>query len=294
MLRSLARMDEMPVCFAVASPEASQLAALLLIGGGAGVLGGLLGIGGGLVMIPAMVLVFGDQLYGDNSFHLFKLAALATAVVLSIPAVWQHARARAVVPRLVRAIIPLGLIGVVLGVGLGRLFADEYTEILRRAFGAFMLLAVGANIWQRRGRAAAETHGRDRCPSPTRWARIGAVVGLPAGLIGGLLGVGGGVWAVPAQNYLLGVRLPNAIANSACMIIALATGATVVQSLAIADLQDAQAPVWQGFWLAVWLAPGAMIGGPFGARLTHRLPVHWIRNAFYGLLILTGLRLLLF
>ncbi len=284
----------MPTCLAVASPEVPQLAALLLIGGGAGVLGGLLGIGGGLVMIPAMVLVFGDRLYGDNSFHLFKLAALATAVVLSIPAVRQHARADAIVPRMLTGIIPLGLVGVVLGVGLARLFADEYTEILRRAFGAFMLLAVGANIWQRRGRGAAETHRRDTCPSPTRWAHIGGLVGLPAGLIAGLLGVGGGVWAVPAQNYLLGVRLPNAIANSACMIIGLALGATVVQSLAIADLQDPQAPVWQGFWLAVWLAPGAMIGGAVGAKLTHRLPVRWIRNVFYALLLLTGLRLMLF
>jgi len=119
-------------------------------------------------------------------------------------------------------------------------------------------------------------------------------VGLPAGLIAGLLGVGGGVWAVPAQNYLLGVRLPNAIANSACMIVALAAGASVVQGLAITDLQDPRASVWRGFWLAVWLAPGAMVGGRFGAKLTHRLPVHWIRNVFYVLLAITGLRLMLF
>jgi uncharacterized membrane protein YfcA len=78
------------------------------------------------------------------------------------------------------------------------------------------------------------------------------------------------------------------------MIVGLAAGASVATSLAIAHLRDPQLPVWQGFWLAMWLAPGAMIGGQFGAQLTHRLPVHWIRNAFYVLLVITGLRLMLF
>jgi uncharacterized membrane protein YfcA len=276
-----------------ASPDLLHMAVLLLIGAAAGLLGGLLGIGGGLVMIPAMVLLLGDSVYGENSFHLYKLAALSTAVVLSIPAVRQHARARAIVQRMLWGIIPLGLVGVVVGVGLARVFADEYTEILRRTFGVFMLLAVGANIWRRwRGDGGAEHC--DRCPLPTRRLRIGTIVGLPAGIIAGLLGVGGGVWAVPAQNYALGVRLPNAIANSACMIIGLAAGATVMQSLAIASLRDPQTPVHQAFWLALWLAPGAIVGGSIGGRLTHTLPVDWIRTVFYGLLVVTGVRLAVF
>lgn len=281
------------ILLGAASPDPLQIAALLLIGTGAGLLGGLLGIGGGLVMIPAMVLLFGNSLYGENSFHLFKLAALSTAVVLSIPAVRQHARARAIVPTMLWGIIPLGLAGVVFGVGLARVFAHEYTEILRRTFGVFMLLAVGANIWRRRrGDGGAES--RDHCPMPNRRLRIGTIVGLPAGIIAGLLGVGGGVWAVPAQNYALGVRLPSAIANSACMIIAVAAGASTVQSLAVASLHDPQVPVLQGFWLALWLAPGAIIGGSIGGRLTHTLPVDWIRNVFYALLVVTGLRLAAF
>jgi len=282
------------MCCLAASPDALQLGALLLIGVGAGVLGGLLGIGGGLVMIPAMVLVFGDRVYGENSFHLFKLAALSTAVVLSIPAVRQHVLARAIVPAFVKAIIPFGLLGAIAGVGLGRLFADEHTVILRRTFGAFMLLAVAGNVWQRRRRARSpEAIGPRSCPSPSRWGRIGAIVGLPAGIVSGLLGVGGGVWAVPSQHFGLGVRLPSAIANSACMIVALAAGAAGLQSVAIANLHDTQLPVWQGLWLALWLSPGAVIGGSIGGRLTHTLPVDLLRNVFYALLVVTGLRLML-
>jgi uncharacterized membrane protein YfcA len=286
-------IPDVPVLLAAASVEIAHLVELLLIGTVAGVLGGLLGIGGGLVMIPAMVLLFddfGNSPYGDNSLHLYKLAALATAAVLSIRAVRQHARAGAVVPQMVKGIIPLGLIGVVAGSCLSLLFADEYTEILRRTFGGFMLLSVGANVWQRWRRPRGDSTGPDRCPSPTRWARIGMVVGLPSGVIAGLLGVGGGVWAVPAQNYLLGVRLPNAIANSSCMIVALAAGGALVQSVTVANLGE---PIWKAFLLAACLAPGAALGAPFGARLTHRLPVDWVRNAFYVLLVITGLRLML-
>lgn len=270
------------------------MVALLLIGSGAGVLGGLLGIGGGLVMIPAMVLVFddfGSRPYGSNSLHLYKLAALATAVVLSIPAVRQHARAGAVVPAMLKGIIPLGLVGSVLGVALARLFADEQTDILRRAFGVFMLLVVASNVWQARRLGAAGDYGCDRCPVPTRWVRIGTTVGLPAGLISGLLGVGGGVVAVPVQHFLLGVRFPSAIANSACMIIALATGGTIAQAVAIGGMEGITVP--QGFLLAACLAPGAIVGGSFGAKLTHRLPVRWLRNGFYVVLVVTGLRLTL-
>lgn len=274
-------------------PDLSQVALLLVIGGVAGVLGGLLGIGGGLVMIPAMLLVLGNEAYGPNSFHLYKLAALAAAVILSIPAIRQHVRAGAIVGPMLKGIMPMGVLGVVLGVGVSCLFANGHTETLRRCFGAFMLVAVGGNLWQAaRRRHALEFVVGGKSPVVRRWVRIGVIVGLPSGLIGGLLGVGGGVWAVPAQVHLLGVRLPNAIANSACMIIAIAVGGAITQSIAITDMRDVA--VWQGFWLAIWLAPGAILGGWVGASLTHRLPVPLLRNVFYVLLVVTGVKLLVF
>ena len=272
-----------------AGPDMLHLALMLLLGVVAGLLGGLLGIGGGLVMIPAMILLFGERLYGANSIHVYKLAALATAVVLSIPAVVAHARAGAVVPRMLVGIILFGLVGVGVGVGLGRFFADEHAALLRRLFGGFMLLSVAVSLWRRR--LSSDDYGCKCSPVASRWAVIGSVVGMPAGVIAGLLGVGGGVWAVPVQNYALGVRLPNAIANSACMIIALAAGASAMQSVALTYF-DGVGPA-DGWWLAVWLAPGAVVGGWFGARLTHRLPVARVRTAFYILLLITGAKLVL-
>ena len=276
---------------AVASPSTAQISMLLGIGLLAGLLGGLLGIGGGLVMIPAMTLLFGDALYGINSFHLFKLAALTTAILLSIPAVVRHAQAGAIVRPMLVGMILFGLVGVLGGTAIARVLAHEYTIVLKRTFGAFMLMSVAASLMKRKSGAGGE-HGADRCPISTRWGKIGTIVGFPSGIVAGLLGVGGGVWAVPSQNYILGIRLQNAIANSACMIIGLSIGSSLMHCVYIHSLHDAQAPVLQGLWLALWLSPGAVVGGWFGAKMTHTLPVTWIRGVFQFVLTVTGLRLL--
>ncbi len=282
----------MTLALAAGGPGAFQLVALLLIGALAGVLGGALGIGGGLVMIPALVLVFGTRLYGVNSFHLFKLAALATAVVLSVPAVCQHARAGAIVRSMIPGIVVFALLGVALGVLGASWFTDSHTKTLRHVFGGFMLLAVAAKLWQARlGPDGPYTPGA-ACPVAGRRWRTGAIVGLPAGLIGGLLGVGGGIWAVPAQSCILHIRLPSAIANSACMIIALAAAGAILQAFAVDHMTGIS--VGQGLWLALWLAPGAVAGGWFGGRLAHRLPIGWLRAVFYLLLAITGARLMLY
>ena len=85
---------------------------LALIGLLAGACGGLLGIGGGIVMIPAMTEVFGpDQ-------HLYQAAAMIVNFFVVVPAVYQHVRAGAVDRSAVRRLIPLGPVAVVAGVAL--------------------------------------------------------------------------------------------------------------------------------------------------------------------------------
>jgi len=270
---------------AAASLDPLHVVLLLLIGLAAGVLGGLLGVGGGLVMIPAMAVLLG-KLYGPGSLHLYQLAALSIAFLLSIPAARQHLRARAVVKRFLASVIAFGVGGVLLGVVLGSGLAGEQTHVLQRIFGGFLILLVGASIWEARGSDASKVAS---CPTPARWLFVGAWVGLPAGLLAGLLGVGGGIWAVPVQHRGLGIRLQSAIATSACMIVGLAAAATISKGVAVARMADLKlGPAWV---LAACLAPGAIAGASFGARLTHILPLKWLRLAFHILLAATGVRL---
>ncbi|MBN2448378.1 MAG: sulfite exporter TauE/SafE family protein [Phycisphaerae bacterium] len=267
--------------------------ALLGIGLGAGLVGGMLGVGGGIVMIPAMWFVLGDQKFGPESFHLFKLGAIATSAVLSVPAIMRHRRAGAIVPSIARGMIPLALVGVLLGVALSSLFVREQTLLLRRIFGGFLELVAALNLYQSWAQAGDERSLRDHCPVGWRARVYGPLAGFPAGVIAGLLGIGGGVWAVPAQRMALGVRLRNAIANSAVVILPVSITTALMQSVAISRMTTLQDGAWPGFLLAACLAPGAMLGAWRGAGLTHRLPVRQLRVAFQVLLAIAGLRLML-
>ena len=154
-----------------------------------------------------------------------------------------------------------------------------------------MLAAVAFRVYQARRRGKGDKAFRTQSPLPRRRTFIASVVGLPAGLIAGLLGVGGGIWAVPAQNMGLGIRLRNAIANSACMIVFVAMGTSIVQSVAVARMGDLR--LMDGWFLAFFLAPGAFLGGWIGAGLTHRISTGWLRIAVDLLLAAAGARLLL-
>lgn len=276
-------------------PEGFALLVLLvelgLIGLAAGLLGGMLGIGGGIIMIPALTILMANRYFGTEAFHLYKLAAITTTVVLSIPAVMRHARAKAIVPGIIKRMIPAAVIGVVLGVALSATFVSGATVYLRRLFGAFLIGVVIFNIYQAWRFAQADVAVRDHCPLPGRGWWYTLLVGVPTGFVAGLLGVGGGVWAVPMQRLALGVRMRHAIANSAATILPVAV--TTVCTLSVMIHQTTQLKLWHGFAVAAVLAPGALAGAWFGAGLTHRLPAQQLRLAFQILLAIAGLRLLL-
>jgi uncharacterized membrane protein YfcA len=272
---------------AVAQLETVHLLLLPVIGLLCGVVGGLFGLGGGLVLIPVLLLMLGGS-YGPGSLHVYKLAALLMSVVLSVPATVRQVRARAVVPRVLTGVIGFAVCGAIAGVMLASVFSHERSIVLAKAFGVFLLLAVFLSaLW--RSTSADPSLRCATCPAPQRWSRFGLVVGLPAGLVAGLLGVAGGVWAVPAQNLLLGVRLRNAIANSTAMIVVVGSVAALAQGVSVWRM--GLSPL-DGGWLALCVAPGALVGGWLGASLAHVLPVRALRWAFYGVLLVMGVRLL--
>lgn len=265
-----------------------EILMLTVIGAMAGVVGGMFGIGGGVVMIPAMQLLLGDR-FGVGSLHVYKQAALAAAIVLSVPAAIRHLRSGAVAKRFVPGIVALGVFGVVAGVALAALFAREQTIHLRRLFGVCMIAIVAWSVWQQR-RVAIGASSDATCPTPLRWMPVGGLIGLPAGFASGLLGIGGGVWAGPALHIFFGLRLQSAIATSSCMIAALAPVAALAQSLSVARMEDLHGA--SGWQLAACLTPGALIGGWLGATLTHRLRTPALRLGFNVFLVLVGARLI--
>ncbi|MBK9120074.1 MAG: sulfite exporter TauE/SafE family protein [Phycisphaerales bacterium] len=267
---------------------------LLLLGWAAGIIGGLMGVGGGILMIPALVLFLGER-YGVNSFHVYRLAAITASVALSIIAALRHLRERAVIVGLLRGIIPFAFGGIVLGVILSMQFVGPHTATLRQIFGGFLFLVAGTNLYQQWRAHPSERHVQKSCPMPKRWVRIGVTIGLPAGFIAGLLAVGGGVWAVPAQRQLLGIRIRNAIATSSVMIVFISIVTSVLLAYSMTRLPETERiDPRLGLGIAAVLAPGAILGGWLGAGLTHRMPVDWLRFLFHLTLGVFGIRLAFF
>jgi len=266
-----------------------EIVALAIIGLFAGFVGGLLGVGGSIVMIPAMTEVLGpDQ-------HLYQAAAMIVNFFVVVPAVIQHRRAKAIDDGTVRRLVPLAVVAVVIGVGLSEVpaFAGTGEAYLRALFGLFLLFTAGTDIYRLVRNGLTRNGGQPPVVrAEVRGAQVGwlqsMIVSIPTGLVAGLLGVGGGVLAVPLQRRFLGLPIRVAIANSAAIIIATSLVGALVKNTAY--LHDHPGN-WRALALAAVLIPTAIIGSIQGSRLTHRLPLRIVKLAFFVVLSVAAVRL---
>lgn len=254
---------------------------LVVIGLIVGVVGGMLGVGGGIVLIPALNEVFGpDQ-------HLYQATGMIVNVFVAVPAVYQHHCVKAIELRSVLRLMPLSIATVYFGVAVSELsfFAGSGEANLRFLFGAFLFACAvydAYRLWRRREPAV-----EDAVPRMT-W-RNAALVAVPTGFFSGLLGVGGGVVAVPLQRRLLHVPMRTAIANSAAIVAATSLMGAIFKNYAFLREADADA---QPMVLAAVLIPTAVIGSLVGSRLTHRIPLRAVKSVFIVVLAVAALRLM--
>lgn len=267
-----------------------QNAALLCtIGFAGGAMGGLLGVGGGIVMIPSMIFVLGRP-FGENSLHVYKLASLIASAAVSVPAAMRHLRSGAVIRPLVGRMIPAAMVGMAAGILLAQQLVGPQTKYLQAAFGGVMVAAAVVNLWQTR-KSSGESQTAVVAPVPyRRWSAI-SLIATPAGGLAGLFGIGGGIWAVPIQHFVYHVRIRNAIATSSCLIVFISVLTAITQTAAVCAIPGLRAS--DGWWLALAMAPGAALGGWCGALLTHILPTGVLRRVFMGFLAVAGLRMML-
>ena len=260
---------------------------LVIVGLLAGVLGGLLGIGGSVVMIPAMVAIFSTVAARAETVHQYQAAAMIVNFLLIGPAVIRHARARVIVWGVWKWLAPAALTGIVVGVAASRLnvFTGENERIMRIVFGVFLLYVAGYNVWKLRA-----STGRNPAPPSTSkmasWKKV--AVGLPMGFSAGLLGIGGGALAVPGMQIILRLPLRNSIGTSAATILTIAWLGAIVKNASLGS----DGTVLRSLTLAAILAPAAMIGSYLGGHLTHTLPLSLVRCAFIGVMVLAALKMI--
>jgi uncharacterized membrane protein YfcA len=248
-----------------------------VIGLGAGVLGGLAGVGGSMIMLPALHWVFGEK--SPNTHHLYMAAAMTVNVFVAFPAAIRHHRNGAVRKDLLGSLIPMTMLSMVLGVLAGNMIDGQ---VLKVGLALFLLVYCAFNVWRLMSKSGIDVHGQ-------RTTRTRLLVSAAmTGFIGGLLGLGGGVMMVPALQMLCRVPLKQAIATSSAVIcITSIVGAGVK----LASLPGLDQSVQDALLLAAVMAPTAMVGGVIGAQLTHVLPTRTVRLLVTLLLLVAAARL---
>lgn len=255
----------------------------------AGLLGGLLGVGGSVLIIPALVFYLSQTPggYDGSQQHLIQAAAMICNVFVVAPALLSHYRAQALQPTTLRCLVPGALLGMATGVYLSNtpFFARQRGAYLAIGLATFLAWEGLVHLWEflsRNLRQEPPAHLQSPLPGKT------AVVGIAVGLIGGLLGIGGGTLSIPLQCRVLAIPLRSAIANSAATIMVVSACGALYKNLTL-GLHGFS--IGESIRLALMIIPTAMMGSYLGGRLTHSLPRRVLQliliGFFFGMAILT-------
>ena len=240
-----------------------------------------------------MILLFGADggEPGQAPHHLYMATAMIVNFFVVAPAVIRHRQARATTRRVVALTIPSAVIGAIVGVRVSELpvFSSHGQGYLQIGFAVFLAYVIGYNLWKLISpsrRSAEGQAGRTGLSGPL----IVATVGLPTGLLGGVLGIGGGLFAVPAQQVWLRIPLRSAIANSAATILCSSLVGAVIKNYGLGDHGYG---VGDSLRLAICLIPSAIVGSWYASARVHRWPLGIIRAAFVLLLLYCGQKIFL-
>ena len=258
---------------------------LVVVGLLVGVVGGMFGVGGAIILIPALT-----EVLGPNQ-HLYQSTAMIVNLFVAVPAVYQHRRANAIDFATVRRITPPAAAAVVLGVGVSEMgfFAGPGEAYLRGLFGLFLFASAAYDVYRLTRRRDPGQAPETKSP-PLGWKALAAVA-IPTGFASGLLGVGGGIIAVPLQRRFLHLPVRTAIANSAAIIVATSIVGATFKNYAFLSSAGVDSH-GQPLLLAAILVPTAVAGSLVGSHLTHTVPVRFVKGAFVFLLLVASVRLI--
>ena len=256
---------------------------LLATGVGVGFAGGLLGLGGSFIMTPVQYMLFTNM--GIPPDIAIKLA-FGTSLLVVLPTVasgtWRHYRKKAV---WWKAAIIMGLCGAVAAFGGATLATCLPGAALKIAFGAVIL---AGGIWM----LVSKPLKSEQEPRNNPWLWVACAI--PIGFVTGIIGIGGGVLAVPVMALALRFKMHNAVATSLAMMMFTSTGGVIgyiinglgVPNLPAYSIGYVNLPAW--FLLAVTSIGMAQVG----AITAHRLPAKQLRYIFIAVMFYMGLRML--
>ena len=258
------------------------LAAYAFAGAVVGFLAGLLGIGGGMTLVPILSALFAaQQLAPEHTVHLALGTGMASVMFTSSASVREHHRHSAVDWTLVARMTP----GMVAGTLLSTVASGWISQRALALAFAIIVFAGATQILLGRKPAAGRT-----LPGSAALFAVGTAIGVVCGLVS----AGGAFLTVPFMLFC-GVPMHRAIGTGAALGVPVAIIGTI--GFVVSGLRVATLPDWTlGFVLLPALAAlvaGSLITAPLGARLAHRLPVATLKRVFAGLLYVLATKMAL-
>ncbi len=254
-----------------------------VVGSLAGTVAGLLGIGGGILVVPLLALIFQHHpgISHNNIMHVAAGTSLAVMVVTGTRSLLAHRKHHIVFWPYYRKLAPGVIVGVVGGVILAH---SLHSDMLRIILGVFAVLLSIKTFFHRDIRTHREFPG---CVGASS---VGVVVGAKSGL----LGLGGGALTIPFLLYC-NVDMRTAIVTSIATTLTVAIIGSI--SVAISGMHVIGLPAWStGYihwpaWFAVAL--GTVTFAPLGAKLSYKVPTQILKRFFAAFLMVMGLHMLL-
>jgi len=259
-----------------------QIAAIVAISLIGGFLGGLLGLGGSVFIIPALTFLLG------SNQHLYQAAALITNVFVAAAASLRHRGRGTIRTDIIPSLLVASMVAALVGVGASNLVEPKPLAAL---FGLFLCYASVAEV------LSLVMRREDPPPPPRGGQRIalGVSVGVAGGFASGLLGLGGGAVMIPILRRFGKLPVREAVATSATAMIAACAIGAVAKNAAVSGLRDSSGEllsVESSLLLALMMTPPAAIGAHIGATLVYRLPINSIRIVLAALLAIAGVRMI--
>ncbi|PJB71859.1 MAG: sulfite exporter TauE/SafE family protein [Alphaproteobacteria bacterium CG_4_9_14_3_um_filter_47_13] len=259
------------------------LLALAALGALAGTLAGLMGIGGGIVLVPG--LYYSMTALGHNPEHLMHMA-VGTSLAIMVPTGLSAARAHWKKCAVDFGIIRKMGLGVLLGVVMGTIMANHFSGEDLQAFFALALMVL-AGLMISNPVHYAFLKGLPKQPFST-------LAGMIIGTVSTLMGIGGTVMNVPFLSFC-GVSIHKAVGTSSAQGLLVSIPGLIgfmIIGWHVSDLP----PLSLGYVnVMAWaiICPFSILMAPLGVRLAHCLPVNRLRLVFAVLLVFIAGRMLM-
>lgn len=249
---------------------------LALLGLATGFLAGLLGIGGGMMMVPFITIILSNRgVSPDLSVKMAIATSMATIIFTSLSSVRAHHQRGAVRWDIVQRLAPGIVMGSIIGsLGVFALLKGSYLAIF---FGLFVSFSATQMFLDKKPKPTRQM------PGTTGQLAAGGVIGF----LSGLVGAGGGFISVPFMTWC-NVAIHSAVATSAALGFPIAVANVVGYAISGQTVQDLPAGSFGYIWLPALgvIAMCSVMTAPIGARAAHSIPVGKLKRVFASILYL--------